>query len=218
MTTVSAGEGPLGRLVSFIRSDHRYVLLGTSAIAAAGMALSASPRPSLSFMTHAYALEVAVYYLLAAWLVIAAIALVFKLTRWKAYANASPFTRPGVVRALRYGSYAVTAMTAVLAIDRVGCGLASAWAVATTATTRPSRHAREHALHALQRSRHLCRGLKTTVALAVFGTVIAFFLALLLVFLRIQVIDRRTTTSCAFGRSWAADSPARTAPWCAARP
>lgn len=36
MTTVSAGEGPLGRLVSFIRSDHRYVLLGTSAIAAAG--------------------------------------------------------------------------------------------------------------------------------------------------------------------------------------
>ncbi len=38
MTTVSAGEGPLGRLVSFIRSDHRYVLLGTSAIAAAGMA------------------------------------------------------------------------------------------------------------------------------------------------------------------------------------
>ena len=77
MTTVSAGESPLGRLVSFIRSDHRYVLLGTSAIAAAGMALSASPRPSLSFMAHAYMLEVAVYYLLAAWLVIAAIALVF---------------------------------------------------------------------------------------------------------------------------------------------
>ena len=33
-------------------------------------------------------------------------------------------------------------------------------------------------------------GLQTTVALAVFGTVIAFFLALLLVFLRIQVVDR----------------------------
>mgnify|MGYP000806190680 CR=1 FL=1 len=63
MITAPSGEGPLGRLVSFIRSDHRYVLLGTSAIAAAGMALSASPRPSLSFMAHAYALEVAVYYL-----------------------------------------------------------------------------------------------------------------------------------------------------------
>ena len=190
MTTVSAGEGPLGRLVSFIRSDHRYVLLGTSAIAAAGMALSASPRPSLSFMTHAYALEVAVYYLLAAWLVIAAIALVFKLARWKAYASASPFTRPGVVRALRYGSYAVTAMTAVLAIDRVGCGLASAWAVATTATTRPSATL-ESMLYMLYNGRDIfVAGLKTTVALAVFGTVIAFFLALLLVFLRIQVIDR----------------------------
>ena len=45
MTTVSAGEGPLGRLVSFIRSDHRYVLLGTSAIAAAGMACPPPPEP-----------------------------------------------------------------------------------------------------------------------------------------------------------------------------
>ena len=190
MTTVSAGEGPLGRLVSFIRSDHRYVLLGTSAIAAAGMALSASPRPSLSFMAHAYMLEVAVYYLLAAWLVTAAIALVFKLTRWKTYASASPFTRPCVVRALRYGSYAVTAMTAVLAVDRVGCGLASAWAVATTATTRPSATL-ESMLYMLYNGRDIfAAGLKTTVALAVFGTVIAFFLALLLVFLRIQVIDR----------------------------
>ena len=190
MTTVSAGEGPLGRVTSFIRSDHRYVLLGTSAIAAAGMALSASPRPSLSFMAHAYALEVAMYYLLAAWLVIAAIALVFKLARWKTYASSSPFTRPGFVRALRCGSYAVAAMTAVLAVDRVGCGLASAWAVATTATTRPSSML-ESMLYMLYNGRDIfAAGLKTTVALAVFGTVIAFFLALLLVFLRIQVIDR----------------------------
>ena len=42
-------------------------------------------------------------------------------------------------------------------------------------------------------------GLKTTVALAVFGTVIAFFLALLLVFLRIQVIDRSDNV---FVRFW----------------
>lgn len=81
MIIAPSGEGPLGRVTSFIRSGHRYVLLGTSAIAVAGMALSASPRPSLSFMAHAYALEVAMYYLLAAWLVIAAIALVFKLAR-----------------------------------------------------------------------------------------------------------------------------------------
>lgn len=190
MTTVSAGEGPFGRVTSFIHSDHRYVLLGTSAIAVAGMALSASPRPSLSFMAHAYALEVAMYYLLAAWLVIAAIALVFKLARWKTYASSSPFTRPGFVRALRCGSYAVAAMTAVLAVDRVGCGLASAWTVATTATTRPSATL-ESMLYMLYNGRDIfAAGLKTTVALAVFGTVIAFFLALLLVFLRIQVIDR----------------------------
>ena len=53
MITAPSGEGLFGRVTSFIRSDLRYVLLGTSAIAAAGMALSASPRPSLSFMAHA---------------------------------------------------------------------------------------------------------------------------------------------------------------------
>ena len=190
MITAPSGEGPFGRVTSFIRRDHRYVLLGTSAIAAAGMALSASPRPSLSFMAHAYALEVAVYYLLAAWLVIAAIALVFKLARWKTYSRTSPFTRPGVVRALRYGSYAVAAITAVLAVDRVGCGIASAWHAAVTAETRPA-STLESMFYMLYNSREIFfSGFKTTVALAVFGTVIAFFLALLLVFLRIQVIDR----------------------------
>ncbi len=190
MITAPSGEGPFGRVTSFIRRDHRYVLLGTSAIAAAGMALSASPRPSLSFMAHAYALEVAVYYLLAAWLVIAAIALVFKLARWKTYSRTSPFTRPGVVRALRYGSYAVAAITAVLAVDRVGCGIASAWHAAVAAETRPA-STLESMFYMLYNSREIFfSGFKTTVALAVFGTVIAFFLALLLVFLRIQVIDR----------------------------
>ena len=190
MTTVSAGEGPLGRLISFIRGDHRYVLLGTSAIAASGVALSSQPRPAMSFMVHAYALEVAMYYLLVTWLVLSAVALAFKLARWKTYARTSPFTRPGVARALRYASYAVAAITAVLAVDRVGCGIASAWHAAVTAETRPA-SALESMFYMLYNSREIFfSGVKTTVALAVFGTVIAVFLALLLVFLRIQVIDR----------------------------
>ena len=99
MTTASAGARPLGRLASFVLDDHRYVLLGTSVIAAMGMSLSSQPRPALSFLAGAYALEVVLYYLLVAWLVLAAVALAFKLARWKTYAQVSPFTQPTVARA-----------------------------------------------------------------------------------------------------------------------
>lgn len=192
MTSILSGaEGTLrAKLISFIRADHRYVLLGTSAIAALGMVLSSQPRPALSFLAGAYTLEVAMYYLLVAWVALSVVALVFKLAAWKTYVRVSPFTRPAVVRALRYGSYVVCAITALLAVDRIGCGLASAWAVATTAQSRPT-STLESMLFMLYNSRAIFfSGFKTTVALAVFGTVIAFFLALLLVFLRMQVIDR----------------------------
>ena len=192
MTSILSGaEGTRrAKLISFIRADHRYVLLGTSAIAALGMVLSSQPRPVLSFLAGAYTLEVAMYYLLVAWVALSVVALVFKLAAWKTYVRVSPFTRPAVVRALRYGSYVVCAITALLAVDRIGCGLASAWAVATTAQSRPT-STLESMLFMLYNSRAIFfSGFKTTVALAVFGTVIAFFLALLLVFLRMQVIDR----------------------------
>ena len=192
MTSILSGaEGTRrAKLISFIRADHRYVLLGTSAIAALGMVLSSQPRPALSFLAGAYTLEVAMYYLLVAWVALSVVALVFKLAAWKTYVRVSPFTRPAVARALRYGSYVVCAITALLAVDRIGCGLASAWAVATTAQSRPT-PTLESMLFMLYNSRAIFfSGFKTTVALAVFGTVIAFFLALLLVFLRMQVIDR----------------------------
>lgn len=192
MTSILSGaEGTRrAKLISFIRADHRYVLLGTSAIAALGMVLSSQPRPALSFLAGAYTLEVAMYYLLVAWVALSVVALVFKLAAWKTYVRVSPFTRPAVVRALRYGSYVVCAITALLAVDRIGCGLASAWAVATTVQSRPT-STLESMLFMLYNSRAIFfSGFKTTVALAVFGTVIAFFLALLLVFLRMQVIDR----------------------------
>lgn len=192
MTSILSGaEGTRrAKLISFIRADHRYVLLGTSAIAALGMVLSSQPRPALSFLAGAYTLEVAMYYLLVAWVALSVVALVFKLAAWKTYVRVSPFTRPAIARALRYGSYVVCAITALLAVDRIGCGLASAWAVATTAQSRPT-STLESMLFMLYNSRAIFfSGFKTTVALAVFGTVIAFFLALLLVFLRMQVIDR----------------------------
>ena len=51
MSSAPSGEQamrrPRGRMASFILDDHRYVLLGTSAIALIGMLLSSSPRPAM---------------------------------------------------------------------------------------------------------------------------------------------------------------------------
>ena len=44
------GRSRIGRLRAFLTNDHRYVLLGTSVVAFAGMLLSSQPRPALSFL------------------------------------------------------------------------------------------------------------------------------------------------------------------------
>ena len=180
-----------GRVASFVLDDHRYVLLGTSVVAFIGMMLSSQPRPALSFLANAFTVELVMYYLLAAWLVVSSVALVFKLTHWKNYAATAPFTKPAVARVLRYASYVVWAMTLVLIVDRVVMGVASAWQVAVAAESRPTDDMLQSMCYILWNGRAtFATGLMTTIELAVFGTVIAFFLALLLVFCRIQTIDR----------------------------
>ena len=195
MSSAPSGEQtarrPRGRVASFFLNDHRYVLLGTSAVAFVGMLLSSSPRPPMSFLAQAFTVELVMYYVLAAWLVLSAVALVFKLTHWKNYAETSPFLRPSVRRALRYASYVIWAMALVLVVDRLVMGFASAWAVATATPDRPADDFLQNIIWMFWVSRGTyATGIGTTIALAVFGTVIAFFLALLLVFCRIQAVDR----------------------------
>ena len=195
-----------GRLAAFLARDHRYVLLGTSAVAFAGMLLSSQPRPALSFLAQAYTAEVVLYYLLVAWLVLSAVALVFKLIHWRTYAERAPFTRPAVRRALRYASYVVWAVALVLAVDRLAMGLASAWVVATTAASRPVDDALASALYMLYQGRQtFITGITTTIVLAVFGTILAFFLALLLAFCRIQAPDRSDNDLVRFWKVLGAD-------------
>ena len=195
MSSVPSGEQtarrPRGRVASFFLDDHRYVLLGTSAVAFVGMLLSSSPRPPMSFLAQAFTVELVMYYALAAWLVVSAVALVFKLTHWKNYAETSPFLKPAARRTLRYASYVIWAMALVLVVDRLVMGFASAWAVATATPDRPADDFLQNIIWMFWVSRSTyATGITTTIALAVFGTVIAFFLALLLVFCRIQAVDR----------------------------
>ena len=180
-----------GRVASLLLDDHRYVLLGTSVVALVGMLLSSSPRPAMSFLANAFTVELVMYYVLAAWLVLSAVALVFKLTHWKSYAEASPFVRLPARRALRYASYVIWAIALVLVVDRLVMGFASAWVAAVSSVDRPADDFLQNIIWMFWVSRSTyVTGVTTTIALAVFGTVIAFFLALLLVFCRIQAVDR----------------------------
>ena len=188
------------RIASFVSRDHRYVLLGTSVIAFIGMCLSSQARPAMSFLANAFTVELVMYYLLVAWLVVAAVGLLFKLTHWRNYAQTAPFAKPAVARALRIGSYVVCAITAVLFVDRAVMGFASAWAVAATAKSMPDDMLTQVLYMFQQGKQTYITGIVTTIELAVFGTVIAFFLAILLVAIRIMEIDRSDNDAVRFAK------------------
>ena len=179
------------RFAAWLRRDHRYVLLGTSAVALAGMWLSSQPRPAMSFLAHAFTVEVVMYYVLVAWLVLSAAALVFKLTHWDTYAQVAPFVKPGARRVLRLGSYVIWVLAIVLFVDRAVMGFASAWTAAAASSGMPQDDMLTQILYMFQQGyATYLQGILTTIELAVFGTAIAFVLAMLLVFVRIQHIDR----------------------------
>lgn len=183
-------QGRFRRLRQFVQTDHRYVVLATSVIALIGLWFSMQPRSQMSFLAPVYALELLMYYLLVAWLIFAAAALMTKLAMWHNYTERSPFARRPLVTVERFASYVVAIIAAVLFIDRAVMGVASSAATAIGADKIP-RGGLEAALYMLYEGRALfCTGILTTVELAVFGTIIAFFLALLMATLRLLKIDR----------------------------
>ncbi|MBS6401911.1 MAG: amino acid ABC transporter permease [Atopobiaceae bacterium] len=186
------------RLAKFVKEDHRYVLLGTSAVAFVGMLLSSSPRPAMSFLANAFTVELVMYYLLVAWLVVSAVGLVLKFTHWKTYAQESPLAKPAAATALRVASYVVWACTVILFVDRAVMGFASAWAAAAAATSMPDDMLTQILYMFQQGKDTYLTGALTTIELAVFGTIIAFFLALLLAAVRILEIDRSDNDAVRF--------------------
>ena len=183
-------SGRLARFKQFVSADHRYVFLGTSVVAAIGLWFSMRPRSSMSFLAPVFTLEVVMYYLLLAWLAVSAIALVTKAIHWRDYADRSPFAKPAAKKIERIASYVVFAIAFVLFVDRAIMGFAATVSASIAADSIP-KDGLAAALYMLYEGRSLFQtGILTTVELAVFGTVIAFFLALLMAMLRIMRIDR----------------------------
>lgn len=196
-TSEAAGTSPAapaqktrGRLASFFCDDHRYVFLGTSAFALIGLALGNSVHPASSFLAASYAVESVLYYVLLAWLVVSAVALVNKLLKWRDYAATSPLCKPAVKRVERIASYVVWAIVLVFMADRWVVGFADLAAAAVAADSNPADFWSSSIFMLWNTRSVFATGIQNTVLLALFGTVIAFFLSLLLVFLRIQVVDR----------------------------
>lgn len=176
------GAGFLRRAARFVRSDHPYVLLGTSAVAA--VALVCTPGASLG---AAGAVPSVVCF---AWIALSLVALVFKVALRRDYRRLCPIARPGLRRPLRYLSYLVWACAAALLCMGPVAGFVALCQGAIASSTNPTGFL-ESAVYMLYNGRQLfITGATTTIELALFGTVIAFFLALLLVFLRIQTPDR----------------------------
>ena len=182
--------GRLARLGRFVSADHRYVFLGTSVVALIGLWFSMQPRSSMSFLAPVYALEVVMYYVLLAWVAVSVLALVTKLIHWRDYVDRSPFAKPGARKVERVASYVVVALTCVLFVDRAIMGFAVTVSASIAADSIP-KDGLAAGIYMLYEGRSLFEaGIATTIELAVFGTVIAFFLALLLAALRFLKIDR----------------------------
>ena len=181
---------PASRGQSFIARDHRYVYLGGSVIALVGLSLWYSAPSPYSFLpagsVPGTALAAVCYFFLA----VSTLALLVKWTHWSSYGE-TILKRPALVRLSRYLSYLDVAAAALLALDRFVLKLAYVVHAAVHAESNPTGTLSSMVYMAYNQRSLFVTGVWTTVQLALAGTAIAFVLALLMVFLRIQEPDKR---------------------------
>ena len=180
----------LNKLGAFLAADHRYVFLGTSVVAALGLAFSQETPTPLSFLAPTGLFQDVLWLVLWAWLALSAVALANKLARWESYAQTSPLAAPAARRAERLGSYAVWLVALLFAVDRGLLHLVATAQVSVAADQNPAEFLPSLFFMTWKSRQFFVQGVEITIGLAVLGTCIAFVLALLMVFLRIQAFDR----------------------------
>ena len=119
---------------SFIARDHRYVYLGGSVIALAGLSLWYSAPNPYSFLPAGSVPGTALAMICYLFLAVSALALLVKWTHWNSYGE-TILKHPFIVRLSRYLSYLDAAAAALLALDRFVLALAY-----TASTSFRSKH------------------------------------------------------------------------------
>jgi len=175
---------------NFITRDHRYVYLGGSFIALLGLSMFYSAPSPYSFIPAQSVFGTALAAICWFFLGVSAMALLVKWAYWNNYSS-TIIKRPLIVRVSRYLSYLDAAACALLVLDRFILKLAYIINVAIHADSNPTDTLSTMAYMAYNQRSLFAIGISYTVRLALFGTAIAFVLALLMVFLRIQEPDKR---------------------------
>ena len=175
---------------NFITRDHRYVYLGGSFIALLGLGMFYSAPSPYSFIPAQSVFGTALAVICWFFLGVSAMALLVKWAYWNNYSS-TIMKRPLIVRVSRYLSYLDAAACALLVLDRFILKLAYIINAAIHADSNPTDTLSMMAYMAHNQRSLFAIGISYTVRLALFGTAIAFVLALLMVFLRIQEPDKR---------------------------
>ena len=174
---------------NFITRNHPYVFLGGSLIALLGLSLLYGEAHPLSFLTG-NAPELLCRLILWAFLALSAVALVFKLFRGKSYRTCFLCREP-MLTVSRLASYLVVLVCVLAFADRGIMQLIYTVQVCMEAKSNPQGFVPSMIYMSLKGKDMLLTGIWTTVRIALLGTAIAFVLAILMVFLRIQEPDKR---------------------------
>ena len=175
---------------NLITRDHRYVYLGGSFIALLGLSMFYSAPSPYSFIPAQSVFGTALAAICWFFLGVSAMALLVKWAYWNNYSS-TIMKRPLIVRVSRYLSYLDAAACALLVLDRFILKLTYIINAAIHADSNPTDTLSTMAYMAYNQRSLFAIGISYTVRLALFGTAIAFVLALLMVFLRIQEPDKR---------------------------
>ncbi len=175
---------------NFVTRDHRYVYLGGSVIALLGLSMwYSAPNPYSFLDAHAPAgiIMAAICWL---FLAVSTVALLMKWTHWNTY-EATVIKRPAIVKGSRYLSYLVSIACFLFVLDRWILNLIYLIGSYAHAESNPQNFFGGLVYMTSRNGFTILTGVWTTVRLALFGTAIAFLLSILLVFLRIQIPDKR---------------------------
>ena len=220
MEIVNTAIKGIKKFLNFVVVDHKYVYLGGSALfiftalmstryfKPRGIALMISnylltphigvSSPPLSnaetLYSYLFSLPTMVLNVLfvigAGFLVLSIIALITKLFKWNDYSNTWA-KNPNVIRFSRYYSYYIGVLFTIVFIDAVILNLLAQITISTSYTKNPDDFLQSMIYMTFKGQKILLTGLDTTIRLALVGTAVGFVAACLLVFMRIQKIDKR---------------------------